>query len=489
MFKFTENTRANIRHPTMKNTAILILIASSIALISCQPDDTNNVPRDVRITDFVWKGMNLYYLWQENVPDLADDRFANQSELNAWLAERNEPLSLFNNLRVDTSFDRFSVIYSDYRILEGVLSGTTGNNGVDFGLRYKQGSTTDIFGWVRYILPNSDASTKDIHRGDIFYAINGIPLTAANYRELLSAPSYTVNLADYNNGNITPNGESVTLNKAVYSENPVYEQDVFAVGGHKIGYLMYNGFYPNYDNTLNQAFGQLRAENITDLVLDLRYNSGGSIQTATYLASMITGQFSGQVFAKEQWNDKLMAYWNENNSEALINRFTNAIEGGSAINKLNLNTVYILTSTSTASASELVISCLKPYVNVVQIGDVTTGKNVGSVTLYDSPSFEKRGADQSHYYAMQPIVLKVVDKNGFGDYASGLVPNHPFVEDLGDLGVLGNTEEPLLAAAIAVITGSGRISESGPSRIFLPFKDSKSIDGLRDQMYTNRLPR
>lgn len=472
-----------------KNIAVLLSSLFVVfGFLACQPDDSNRVPNDIRIPDFVWKGMNLYYLWQQDVPDLDDERFANQSELNAWLAQNNEPIALFNNLRVDNSIDRFSVIYSDYRILEGVLSGTTGNNGVDFALRYKQGSTTDIFGWVRYILPNSDASTKDVHRGDIFYAVNGTPLTASNYQQLLSQQSYTLNFADYDNGNITPNGESVTLTKSVYSENPVYKNDVFDIGSHKIGYLMYNGFYPNYDNQLNQAFGQLRSQNITDLVLDLRYNSGGSIQTATYLASMITGQFNGEVFAKEQWNDKLMAYWNDNNAEALVNRFTNQVDGNS-LNKLELNTVYILTSGSTASASELVISCLKPYVNVVQIGDVTTGKNVGSVTLYDSPSFQREGSDGSHFYAMQPIVLKVVDKNGFGDYAGGLDPNHEYIENLGNLGVLGTEDEPLLSTAIAIITGDGRMIPPRPTKIFKPFKDAKSLDGLRDQMYTNRIPK
>jgi len=473
----------------MKN---ILKIASLLTIIgftfqSCQPDDSNSVPKDVRVSDFVWKGMNLYYLWQQDVPDLADDRFANQSELNAWLAQNNDPVPLFNRLRVDNSIDRFSVIYSDYRILEGVLSGTTGNNGVDFALRYKPGSSTDIFGWVRYILPNSDASDKDIERGDIFYAVNGTPLTVSNYQQLLAAETYTLNLADFNNGTITPNGRSVTLTKTIYSENPVYEKEVFNIGSHKIGYLMYNGFYPNYDNALNQAFGELKSQNITDLVLDLRYNSGGSIQTAAYLASMITGQFTGQLFAKEKWNAKLMDYWDDNNPEALDNRFTDEI-AGTSINSLGLSKVYVLTSASTASASELVIACLKPYVNVVQIGDVTTGKNVGSVTLYDSPSFEKQGSDPTHSYAMQPIVLQIVDKNGFGDYASGLQPTQNYVENLGNLGELGNEEEPLLSTAIGLITGNGRLVRPLPDNIFRPFKDSKSLDGLRDQMYTKRLP-
>lgn len=467
---------------------LLAVLITAFAFQSCQNDDDNNsVPHDLRIVNFVWKGMNQYYLWQEDVPDLADDRFANQDELNAYLRQNMDPIALFNHLRVPTTIDRFSVIYSDYRVLEGLLSGTTKNNGVDYSLRYKSGSTTDIFGWVRYILPNSSASGQDIQRGDIFYAINGVPLTVSNYQDLLSADTYTLDLADYDSGNITPNGQSVTLTKAEYSENPVLVNTSITSGNHKIGYLMYNGFYPNYDDELNTAVGQLKSQNITDLVLDLRYNSGGSIRSASYLASMITGQFTGQVFAKEQWNDKLMDYFESESPEDLVDNFVDEIDGTS-INHLNLSTVYVLTSLSTASASELVINCLKPYINVVQIGDFTVGKNVGSVTLYDSDNFSKDDADPTHFYAMQPIVLKVVDKNGFGDYTGGIEPSLEVIENLGNLGSLGAENEPLFSTAIGLITGNGRFTPIAPDKIFRKFKDSKSINGLQDQMYSEKIP-
>lgn len=471
----------------MRNYFALLFICLSFMLFqSCEDNTENDVPSGLEINDFVWKGMNLYYLWQEDVTDLDDQRFANQNELNEFLRGYPDPAVLFNHLRVDPSIDRFSVIFSDYRVLEGVLSGTTKNNGVDFGLRYKSGSSTEIFGWVRYILPDSDASSKDIHRGDLFYAVNGTPLTVDNYQSLLANETYTLNLADYDGGNITPNGESVTLTKATYSENPVLINTVIESGAHKIGYLMYNGFYSGYESQLNAAFGQLQSQGVTDLVLDLRYNSGGSIDTATRLASMITGQFNGQLFAKEQWNDKVQAYYETNNPSSLRDNFTNSIGTGTAINSLNLNKVYILTSKSTASASELVINGLAPYIDVVQIGDYTTGKNVGSITLYDSADFSRIGRSQDHRYAMQPIVLKIVNKDGFGDYLDGLEPDQPLIEDLGNLAVLGSTTEPLLSTAIGLITGEGRRMRRSPERHFGHFKDVKSMNGLQDQMYVDK---
>ena len=468
----------------MNKYVISLLIAFSLVVpLGCSDMDDNAVPTSLEIKDFVWKGMNLYYLWQADVPDLADDRFANQSQLNAFLEPYTSPTDLFNALRVPSSTDRFSVIYSDYTILEGALSGNTLNNGMDFGLKHING-TTNVYGWVRYIIPNSDAAPKNIHRGDIFYAINGIPLTDDNYRTLLFSNdvTYTVNLANYSSDNsgfvtITPNGQSVTLTKTALAENPILLSTVINQGTHNIGYLMYNGFYSSYDGQLNTVFGSFQSQNVTDLVIDLRYNSGGSINTATKLASMITGQFTGQVFAKQQWNAKAQSYYLSNNPGSLENKFM----GG--LNSLQLNKVYILTSKSSASASELLINCLKPFINVVQIGDVTTGKNVGSITLYDSPNFGKSNVNPSHKYAMQPIVLKIVNKDNFGDYTSGISPTTLFQEDASSLGVLGNNDEPLLNIAINQITGSGKISSQVPLATARNFTDSKSINPLLSEMY------
>ncbi|RYZ80159.1 MAG: hypothetical protein EOP06_25855 [Proteobacteria bacterium] len=86
---------------------------------------------------------------------------------------------------------------------------------------------------------------------------------------------------------------------------------------------------------------------------------------------------------------------------------------------------------------------------------------------------------------MQPIVLKVVNKDGFGDYFNGLIPDYPLVEDLGNTGAIGSEQEPLLSAAISIITGDGRRMPQRPAKTFMQFKDSKSLDGLRDQMYTD----
>lgn len=470
----------------MKKITLLLfsLIIGALVLQSCEDEDDKAVP----VNDFIWKGLNLYYLWQQDVPNLNDNKFSNQSALNDFLATYGSPEELFESLLYKRGdVDRWSVIFSDFHVLENALQGIVKSNGVEYGLLYTDSSQTTVFGYVRYILPDSDAATKDIQRGDIFYAVNGTTLTADNYRTLLGADSYTLNLADYNSGALTPNGQEVALTKAQYAENPVYLSTVLEQGSHKIGYLMYNGFYSDYDTQLNTAIGSLKAGGITDLVLDLRYNGGGSVRTAGYLASMITGQFDGQVFTTQQWNEKLQAYYEKNNPSSLITKFQSKLSDESSINKLKLNKVYILTSASTASASELVINCLKPYINVVVIGYLTTGKNVGSVTLYDSPDYSSSNRDGSHTYAMQPIVLRTVNKEGFGDYSNGISPDIWREEDMENLGVLGTPTEPLLATAIAQITSTDR-SGNAPRNTHKLLKDSKSILRFGNEMYIDEMP-
>lgn len=464
----------------MKKIAISLFFGFFVfTTISCEDNDDNAIPKTLQSKDFVWKGLNLYYLWKKDVPDLADDRFANQDQLNAYSESFANPDSLFTKLLYNKgTIDKYSVIYSDYSVLEGVLSGNTKSNGVDFALRLKPGSSTEVYGWVRYIVPNSDASTKDIQRGDIFYAVNGTTLTVENYRTLLlNTDNYTLNLADYDGGTITPNGQSVALTKTNLAENPILLNTVIPQGEKKVGYLMYNGFYGQYDNQLNTVFGNFKSQGVTHLVLDLRYNSGGSVNTATKLASMITGQFPGQLFAKQQWNDKAQAYYESKSPNSLLNKFY------TGLNSLNLSKVYILTSQSSASASELVINCLKPYINVIQIGDKTTGKNVGSITLYDSPTFAKKDVNSSHKYAMQPIVLKIVNKDGFGDYTAGISPNIEVIENHGNLGILGDVNEPLLSAALENISLNGRMKPRTPSTTERDLIDFKALNPLRTEMY------
>ncbi|MFZ0598480.1 MAG: S41 family peptidase [Flavobacterium sp.] len=473
--------------------SVLLLFILAFSLQSCEDQDDVAVSGDLQVNNFVWKGLNQYYLWQADVPNLADDR---EASLDSFLRGYSKPEDLFQDLLnkpiskfpKGQAIDRFSWIVDDYTVLEQELQGTSKNDGVDFRLSYKPNSTTDLVGYVRYIIPNSDATKKDIKRGDLFTAVNGTQLTVSNYQSLLAADSYTLNMVTYNGSTFESNGKTVALVKTTLDENPIFINKVITSGSHKIGYLMYNGFYGNYDAQLNAAFAELKAQGITDLVLDLRYNGGGSIQTATRLASMITGQFTDKIFSKEKWNDKINAAFQVDNPEYLNNRFVDKIDGA-AISSLNLSKIYILTTSGTASASELVINGLVPYISVIQIGETTVGKNVGSVTLYDSPNFGKANRNPNHKYAMQPLVLKIVNAADFGEYTDGLKPTYEQIERVSNLGVLGETSEPLLNVAISQITGiTTKKAQTDKGVILKTFTDVKAMNGYRNQMYIEKAP-
>ena len=362
------------------------------------------------------------------------------------------------------------------------------SNGVEFGLGRISG-TNNIFGYVRYIIPGSDAATKNIQRGDAFVGVDGQTLNIDNYVNLLFGPNdnYILNMADISGGVITPNSREVALTKQEITENPVLVSTDLEVNGIKIGYIMYNDFTRNFDDELNEAFGRLKSAGVTELVLDLRYNPGGSVNSAAALASMITGQFNGTLFLKETWNSNIQSKFSESQTNTLFPSEVN----GSAINSLNLNKVYVLALGSSASASELIINGLEPHIDVIHIGDVTTGKNEFSITLFDAPNADLRFSPRNlnevnpnHTYAIQPLVGRNENSIGDSDYTSGLVPDITLEEDLSNLGVLGSPSEPLLARAIQEITNT--ISRSFISAPAMPIKEitnSKMFKPTKDNMY------
>lgn len=431
----------------MKNKFTLFLLIGFItfSFTSCFDDrDDEFIPAStIEIQDFVWRGLNLYYLYKPDVPALQEENYTSNEELNNFLRGYESPESLFDDLIYDPE-DRFSFMVSNYEVLEKALQGTTVNNGMEYGLR--QLPSGEIFGYVRYVLPNTSAENQGIERGMIFNRIDGIELTENNYSELLSPQTYTIGLANLESGNLTTLEEEYNLTKEEYSEDPVYIQKTIDLENKTVGYLMYNGFTSTYDETLNNAFAYFQSENIDDLVIDLRYNGGGSVETSNDLASMITGQFEGDLFTTQVYNDSDIFPDEER-------YFNNKINTGSSINSLNLDRVYVLTTSNTASASELLIASLRPYIEVVQVGTTTTGKYQGSVTLYDSPNFSKANLNIGHKYAMQPLILKTVNATGFTDYFNGLTPDLEIEENYENLGILGDPNEPLLQAALGQTQG------------------------------------
>lgn len=425
----------------------------SFMLTGCYEDldDVIRPASELEVKNFIWRAMNDMYLYKADVPDLADSRFETREELNDFLKAFSSPEALFEALLSEQ--DRFSILTDDYRALEKSLDGIRLSNGMQYGLMRYTEDSEEVLGYVRYVLPGTSAEKQGLKRGDLFNTVDGQQLTVENFPRLLQPVSYTIGLAQIEDDIISSTGETVSLTKQEYTANPVGLAKVIETEQGKVGYLLYNAFTSTFDGVLNEAFGMFKAEGITNLVLDLRYNGGGSVETASDLASMITGQFKGEIFYTREYNEDYQTFFETTAPERLASRFNSEINTGAAINSLNLSQVYVLTTARTASASELLINGLDPYIDVVQIGENTTGKFQASTTVYDSPDFRRSGASLGHTYALQPLIYKTVNSAGVTDYLNGLSPDIEISENLRNLGQLGDVEEPLLRVALNDILG------------------------------------
>ena len=188
-------------------------------------------------------------------------------------------------------------------------------------------------------------------------------------------------------------------------------------------------------------------------MLDLRYNGGGSVDSASHLASMLTGQFEGNVLYKTLYNQNL-----QGNLQASIN-FPTVLEDQTTITSLGLSRLFVLTSSVTASASELLINSLEPYIDVVQIGQTTRGKYQGSITVYDSESGGLVNVNPSHTYAVQPLILKIANALNVTDYKDGLAPDYEMEEELATMGALATPTDSFFAKVLEVLGASESIQE------------------------------
>ena len=412
----------------------LIPVLSLIYLSSCSRDEVGpgpEVPSEIRsINNFIWENMDTYYLWRDFMPTNIDPE------------KQPDPAVYFHDL-IYSEDDRWSFITDDYEDLVNKLQGIRKTYGHEFKL-FKESDSKQVFGIVEYIIKDSPAESRGIKRGDIFNRINGTLLDTLNYKSLLfNNNSYTIGFADLIDEEVVSNDIEINLTPVVMQEDPILLDTIYQLEGKKIAYLVYNRFISTYNQNLNTVFSKFMSEGVNEMVLDLRYNPGGSVGTATLLASLIAPSdivSNEEVFIKYIWNDIINQYWLDKEGEDSENLKIKFID---AAQNIDLDRLYVLISESSASASELIINGLRPYMDVTLIGDTTHGKYTASITLHDE--------EQTFNWAIQPIVLKTANINNQTDYKDGLFPEYLVKDDY--FSPLGSLEEDRLALAISFITG------------------------------------
>ena len=250
---------------------IILSIALITTLLSCKkdvddqpkPDNPSNNTKenlDLHVKDFIWKGLNTYYLWQADVPNLANNRFAstialtnfaNSAYVDFLKSFSNNEVFFYNLLNKPSKLhqagyiDRFSYIVDDYTEIEKHLQGISLSSGMDFIL-VQYGGGSNVLGLVRYVLLNSEAEKKGVKRGNIFLSVDGTLLTINNYASLLfnDKTSMTIDIArlerQNNQLNLVSENRTISMAKSEITENPILVKKVIVKEDKKIGYLMYN---------------------------------------------------------------------------------------------------------------------------------------------------------------------------------------------------------------------------------------------------------
>jgi carboxyl-terminal processing protease len=355
--------------------------------------------------------MNDQYFWydKQGVPNEAATSTAEY--LDSLL---NKPLDRYSFAQSTASADQFFV--------EGKRTG------YGYALAFADAAQTIVK--VRLVEPLSPVGIAGLQRGDTIVSIDGKTPT-----EIVAGALAVVSTEGVDRSFVVTNTAGVQRSFTVQSSNftlsPVITSRVLtAANGAKTGYLMYQEFISTGATSMGAAFDSFRAAGVTELVLDLRYNGGGSTLEARNLASMIGGaSVSGKVFANYRFSDKKAA------SNFTQNFSSTGLPGASLE---TLGRVFVITSNNTASASELVINALRPFKTVVTIGATTFGKPF---------AFQPRSACDISYNAVN---IEIANANNFADYSAGFAATCPMSDDLTKQ--LGDPAELRTAAALSYIT-------------------------------------
>lgn len=433
----------------MKTRNLLIFLLGSLlfpaCLTSCGEDRWAAYAEQTETCRWIDDSLRVWYYWRDEIPS--------NDELNYFSA----PFTFFKSML--SSQDKFSYIDSlNTTASSRSIPYTDYSYGMEFGAAKVSGETTSQYlAPVYYVAEGTPAAECGLKRGDWICSINGEAVNKDNITMLYGGNAIEIGVAHYDaeSGSIVPESTPRTLGAArAIEDDPVHYASVIeSAGGHRVGYLVYNHFTPGaadgneYDNRLRTAFAAFASQGVEELVLDLRYNNGGLITCAQLLATMLVPQ--AQI-------DQPMAYteYNPNvSSKYLVYNFDSQLIGGGA--NLGLKRLFVLTGSNTASASELVVNCLRPYMEVVLIGTTTVGKNVGSINF----------TSERLMITMNPIVCKIYNAEMDSDYEDGFTPTYE-VSELGNVAAFlpfGNPQEALLSQALSVIDGATEAPETRSS--------------------------
>lgn len=421
----------------------VILFASLLVVSSCKKKNVDPDPQgevtNAEINRWILDTMKYYYYWNEEIP--------NERNLNL-----NSPSTNFFETLLFRPADRFSWI-QNAKELKAESSGIIKTTGL--GISFVQDeATSKVVLSVRYVHKGSPADLQGIKRGDMFIGINGEDWklsgnSITNADPLFENNPFTLQecmLVD----EVLTRGRTVSLTPVEgFQENAILLDSIITTeNGTKVAYLFYNRFLGPQLQELVDAFVKFKAANVTELIVDERYNLGGHVVAASLLSALIHKNFTiTSPFIHFDMNRNF-----KDVTETYGEQF--GYENADLVTRVNLglSRVFILATDNSASASELLINNLKPFLgpsNVIHIGSTTIGKDEFSTT-FESSSPRLKANDETDW-GIQPIIGKYKNADLAGDFENGLVPQHVVNEKNFPYAPMGSSQDRLIAKALGLI--------------------------------------
>ena len=457
--------------------------------ISCSDKDDETIPNgggsgsptdstaNQIANKWIYDEMSDWYYWNDKIESQGKLNFnLDPAETNGFFDNLLYTQAKANgtNLGTKAAYDKFSWVEQHTATAKAA---TATDLGFDFIGRYIDNSQHLVVLIVTYVKPNTWAARNAMKRGSIITKVDGAQITKNNWFSVLYQNkqsyklTYAKNGSDFNKNILS---EKVLQRTDNYEDKPLMIDTVYTVNNKKIGYLVFNTYGTKGDANdladnqyLMRRISAMKDKGITDLVLDLRYNGGGLVTTGVHLGSaLVPNRNTNNVYESKKYNPLIQAELDglpdgDDVKESYVrDRFRDKIKW---VNKEydeiprlgdQLQTLCVITTGYTASCSEMTINCLKPYYkkagkNLYVIGENSVGKNVGSWTIEPD--------DERIKWQIQPIIFQSFNVDGESNYFSGISPDVA-VDDFTNLATglqeLGDTNETLLAAAIAKITGN-----------------------------------
>ena len=403
-----------------------------------KPDPENKVT--LKVNEFIYEGLRSEYLWENTINWNAID-FKKEKDSHAFFK------------RLIYKDDRWTSLTDNAKAWTQAFAGVSTTYGFDLRFSYI-GQTDELVAIVRYVYPGTPADRAGIRRGDLLLKLNGGPITVKNYADFYDKPTIVVNKGILKDKTLTAEPVGVAMTAVEMYQDPILKDTVINKDGHRVGYLCYSDYTERSTAELIKVFTRFKTAGVTDVVLDLRYNGGGYVSTARALCSILAPEAAmkkKERFLFKLWNENYMSYWkSKGRNDELYETFVDTL----GIN-MNLNRLYILTGKGTASASELTLTGLTPYMDVVQIGDTTHGKFCGGIVLMPKHLWWDKTA--SYYqeiknWGMYVMIYKFSNKRN-DEFPRGFAPKYVVKEYLLELYPFGDERDPLLGKALELITG------------------------------------